>query len=221
MRFIKEFLKNNINDAAFKYQTTLIRYGDKKAFDLIGKIRKETEFLMETYEAYMLYALVKATSNITGDIAEVGVYKGGSAKLICETKNNNKAVYLFDTFEGLPKTHKLDESFEEGQYKADFQEVKKYLKKYNKTYVFKGEFPKDNSDKIKDKTFSFVNLDADLYESILYSLKFFYPRLSQGGIILFHDTTIKGFNKVLELGLGKNPYIFIELSRRQGCIVKV
>ena len=34
-------------------------------------------------------------------MAEVGVYQGVSAKLICEAKGD-KELHLFDTFEGLP-----------------------------------------------------------------------------------------------------------------------
>ena len=34
-------------------------------------------------------------------MAEVGVYQGVSAKLICEAKGD-KELHVFDTFEGLP-----------------------------------------------------------------------------------------------------------------------
>ena len=40
---------------------------------------------------------VKATRKLSGDIAEVGVYRGGSAMIICEAKGNKK-LHLFDTF---------------------------------------------------------------------------------------------------------------------------
>ena len=54
-------------------------------------------------ENYTLYSSLKAVKDLAGDIAEIGVYKGGTAKLICELKGN-KNLYLFDTFEGLPDT---------------------------------------------------------------------------------------------------------------------
>jgi len=73
-----------------------------KVFNLIKEIKKENEMLLNENEAYQIYISVKRTEKIKGDIAEVGVYKGGSAKLICESKGK-KNLYLFDTFEGLPE----------------------------------------------------------------------------------------------------------------------
>jgi hypothetical protein len=69
--------------------------------DLIMEIKTETEMLLSDWEAFQIFRAVKQTSKINGDIAEVGVYRGGSSKLICEAKGN-KRLHLFDTFEGLP-----------------------------------------------------------------------------------------------------------------------
>jgi len=38
---------------------------------------------MEINEAYQIFMAVKNTRKIKGDIAEVGVYRGGSARIIC------------------------------------------------------------------------------------------------------------------------------------------
>ena len=38
-----------------------------------------------------------------------------------------------------------------------------------------------------DDRFAFVNLDMDLYEPTIEGLRFFYPRMSEGGVILIHD----------------------------------
>src|ERR1017187_8484413 len=76
------------------------------AFNLIKQIKQETEMRLIDLEAYQIYTKVRKTEKITGDIAEVGVYKGGSAKLICET--TKKPVHLFDTFEGLPNLSRMD-----------------------------------------------------------------------------------------------------------------
>ena len=43
----------------------------------------------------------KITGKVTGDIAEVGVYKGGSAKIICSAKGD-RHLHLFDTFAAFP-----------------------------------------------------------------------------------------------------------------------
>lgn len=72
--------------------------------------------------------LVQRTKKISGDIVEVGVYKGGSAKLIREA-DKSKSLHLFDTFEGLPSLSGIDNSdkFYEGQFSGSLEDVKKYL----------------------------------------------------------------------------------------------
>lgn len=48
-----------------------------------------------------------------------------------------------------------------------------------------GYFP-ESAKGVADK-FCFVNLDTDLYQSILSGLEFFYPQMVDGGVILIHD----------------------------------
>jgi len=156
-----------------------------KVFNLIRQIKKETEMLLHDNEAYQVFMAVERTEKIKGDIAEVGVYKGGSAKLICEAKGD-RLLHLFDTFEGLPEVGEIDTIFHKGQFNASFEYVKDYLKKYPNVYFYKGLFPA-TAEPVKNKSFSFVNLDTDIYKSTLDCLKFFYCRMSKGGIILSHD----------------------------------
>jgi O-methyltransferase len=51
--------------------------------------------------------------------------------------------------------------------------------------IKKGFFP-ETAKGLEDK-FAFVSLDADLYQPMLEGLKYFYPRLSNGGFIFVHD----------------------------------
>lgn len=194
-----------------------------KVFNLIKEIKKENEILLDKNEAYQIYISVKRTEKIKGNIAEVGVYRGGSAKLICEAKGK-KNLYLFDTFEGLPElceNHDEPSSFHKGQFASSIEDVKNYLKKYSNFYIYKGLFP-NTAKPIKNKKFSFVNLDVDIYESTLNCLKFFYPRMSIGGIIISHDyNTIRGVRKAVDYFFKNKPETIIELSTSQGLVVKI
>ena len=54
----------------------------------------------------------------------------------------------------------------------------------------------------------FVNLDMDLYKPTLEGLKFFWPKMVKGGIILIHDffsTGYAGVNKAIEQFVIENP----------------
>jgi O-methyltransferase len=55
----------------------------------------------------------------------------------------------------------------------------------NNVVIRRGIFP--NTAKDIDDSFIFVRLDLDLYQPTLEGLKFFYPRMCRGGVILVHD----------------------------------
>ena len=88
--FFEPFLGNDIANRG-----RLSHYGntERKEFaKSLKKIRSETELLLEDIEAYNIYMAVRQTQKVPGDIAEVGVYKGGSAKIICSAKGDRKSV---------------------------------------------------------------------------------------------------------------------------------
>ena len=57
-----------------------------------------------------------------------------------------------------------------------------------------GRFP-ETATGITEK-FVFVNLDMDLYEPTLEGLRFFYPLMSPGGVILIHDYFNKSYPNI-------------------------
>jgi O-methyltransferase len=138
---------------------------------------------------FMLYQFVKQTCSLEGDVAEVGVYKGGSAKVILEALGENKKiVHLCDTFEGFPAA-KVDATKDwnvAGGSAASFEEVKAYLASYQNCRLYRGIFP-ETAEPIASRKFCFVHIDADLYQSVKDSCEFFYPRMVKGGIIIFDD----------------------------------
>jgi len=129
--------------------------------------------------------------NIEGSIAELGVYKGYSARELNILFKERK-LYLFDTFTGFDERDVEHEK----QYgnimpiaddfsDTNIRQVKSILP-YPENVVFcKGYFP-DTAENIEEK-FALVSLDPDLYLPTLNGLRYFYPRLSKGGCILLHD----------------------------------
>lgn len=193
-----------------KYDPDFLRIiteiGDKRGFDY--------------EEGYTLYSSVKAVNNLSGEIAEVGVYQGSSAKLIAEIKNN-KNLYLFDTFEGLPETSKNDQVKSGWLSNTSLESVQKYLSKYDNLFFFKGIFPKTTSS-ISNK-FCFVHLDTDLYQSTLDALTFFWPRMVKGGRIISHDynaNDIGGVKKAFNEFFINSPEKIIEIADTQALLIK-
>jgi len=193
-----------------------------KVIDLVRKIKSENAMLLRENEAYQIFMAVVRTKKVDGDIAEVGVYRGASAKLICEAKGD-KTLHLFDTFEGLPDLSKIDDSkmFHRGQFFATCADVENYLREYSDVHFYKGLFPL-TAGPLQGKMFSFVNLDVDLYEATSSCLKFFYPRMNKGGVIIAHDyINAPGVRKAFDGFFEDKQETIIELSGTQCLVVKL
>ncbi|WP_208335053.1 TylF/MycF/NovP-related O-methyltransferase [Campylobacter sp. US33a] len=131
-------------------------------------------------------------NNTKGAVAELGVWRGETARYINEFFKDD-IFYLLDTFEGFSEK---DISKEIGVAKKantnDFSDtsldfVKKQMLHLDKCYFIKGYFPQSATQIPQDEKFKFVNIDVDLYQPILEGLKYFYPRMVKDGVILVHD----------------------------------
>lgn len=159
----------------------------KQDMRFINNVGKECQLLLQEQEAFNIINLTRSTYKLTGNIAEVGVYQGGSAKLIAEYKNPDKKLYLFDTFDGIPYSSVITPDHCMGDFSSSFNSVKNYLSNYSNIIITPGIFPQETSNIIENEQFSFVHLDVDVFQSTLDALNFFYPRMVSGGIILSHD----------------------------------
>jgi O-methyltransferase len=189
------------------------------AYDLIRKTRQETSMVLMDPEAYTIYSVAKGTAKVPGDIAEVGVYRGGSARLICEVKGA-RALHLFDTFAGLPEASEWDSKFQKGGFASSLAQVRAYLGHFPDVHFHPGLFP-ETARGLEQKTFSFVHLDVDLYQSTVSGLQWFYPRLNPGGVLISHDYDAEGVRKAFDEFLSGKPECILELTGNQAGFVKV
>jgi O-methyltransferase len=136
---------------------------------------------------YVLYCLaLDATGRCSGEIAECGVYKGGSAKILAELVPT-RPLHLFDTFEGMPATDPARDLHKAGDFSdTDLASVREYLSDHENVICVPGLVP-DSLGVTKDRTFSFVHIDLDIYSAIKSACEFFYPRMQPGGVLLFDD----------------------------------
>ena len=70
-------------------------------------------------DRYMtLWQMLRSVLHLPGSVAEFGVYKGGTARLMAKTMEMagiEKGLYLLDTFAGMPEpTPGLDASWKKG-----------------------------------------------------------------------------------------------------------
>lgn len=177
-------------------------------------------------ESYSIYNFLNETNNIFGNIAEVGVYSGGSAKLINTFKNKEKILYLFDTFEGLKDVSDKDGDYlKDGFFESNYDDVLNLFKDESNVKIIKGYFPESATEEINNSTFSFIHIDTDTYQSTLNCLKYFYSRMNRGGAIIIHD--YNGNSQTEGVPLAVNEFISnvpekVEtFNTTQGIIVKL
>lgn len=139
---------------------------------------------------------------IEGSVAEAGVYRGDFARYINRYFYDRK-LYLFDTFEGFTKEDAEIENSKSPTYVASLEghlsegSLEATLAKmpYPENVIARvGRFP-ETAEGISDR-FAFVNLDMDLYQPTLEGLRFFFPLMSEGGVILIHDYFNKGYPNI-------------------------
>ncbi len=151
------------------------------------KITKNT--LVDYPRLDTIIKLMSALSDTEGAIAEVGVYKGGTAYLICEEaeRQGRGPVLLFDTFNGMPDVDPGKDLHNTGDFADTSFEAVSALTEDFSPIIRKGVFPRENSLVAVDKQFVFVHLDVDIYSSVKECLEFFWPKMVQNGVIVLDD----------------------------------
>lgn len=200
---------------------------DNSIMDKIIQLKyanRRVKVLMSIREMLNVFNLVRKVKDLEGDMAEVGVYQGGSAIIIAEAKGD-KPLHLFETFEGLPAP---DENFDRLMMKGDMNNtsldlIRNNLQPYAKVFIYQGIFP-DTCGPVENKKFCFVNNDTDIYSSTQAFLEFFYPKMVKGGIMLTHDyndSRTPGVKKAFNEFFADKKESLIEIWDTQAYIIKL
>jgi O-methyltransferase len=183
---------------------------------------------------------------VPGDFAELGVYKGESAKIL-HLMDPSRKFHLFDTFEGFKEEDLKNETGEAASYTTrnfadtSLEAVKRYLGEGKFVYHV-GRFVQldswavgqlDNNSITDSKVvqlsncptvqLALVNLDADLYNPTKAALEIFYPLLSPGGVIIIHDYTYKwpGIRKAVDEFISTIPESLVLVPDMDGSVMIV
>lgn len=137
-----------------------------------------------------------------GVFAEFGVAKGGSLELLAKMYPERKIIGI-DSFKGLPAPMDF-EWHKEGDFALSDDEFNQMRLRFQyempNVTLLKG-FSPGVFGLIADLTFAFVHIDVDMYSSVSEAIDFFYPRLVNGGMLLFDDygfDTTPGAKKAID-----------------------
>ena len=169
-----------------------------------------------------ILTLLKQSLSVDGDVAECGVYRGGSLLtmgLYLKQNNIGKKLFGFDSFEGFPEAVQVDVTLggasDEQKRVGGFGDTN-YARLCERIADFdladtiqlrKGFFDETLA-QAHSVRFCFVHLDVDIYSSYKTCMEFFYPRLAEGGVILFdeyNDPPWPGCNKAIDEFLADKP----------------
>jgi O-methyltransferase len=155
--------------------------------DLLQDLRGLT--LLSDDRLAILFQLANMARHIPGAIAEVGVYRGGTALLMARAlAGAGKPLHLFDTFSGIPETDTdLDHHCPGDFNDTSLEKVRRLLDPFPGTHIHPGRFPETVPDTLRDQCFALVHVDVDVYGSALDCCAFFASRLSPGGMLLLDD----------------------------------
>lgn len=145
--------------------------------------------LVDSVRCYMLWQFLQGCMNLPGSVAELGVYKGGTALLFTRILAGAmpKPLHLFDTFTGMPTTDPIHDLHKTGDFDdASEAAVRTLLAGYPLAQFHVGFFP-DTASGLESESFCFVHVDADIRRSVLDACAFFMPRLVPGGVMVFDD----------------------------------
>lgn len=183
----------------------VIMHPSKKSLSFAKLVfRVKPKFTMVRNENLrVLYDLVCRVDKLqlAGDIVECGVWNGGSAAIMGVAlmedpqRTQERTIWLFDSFRGLPSPGQKDGDFEKNFYfkgwsTGDAALVKEIFEKIGfpleKIMIVPGWFDQTlKRSPVKDIVL--LHIDADWYDSVKTALEAFFDRVVPGGFVVFDD----------------------------------
>jgi len=125
----------------------------------------------------VLQTCLRLVYDVPGCIAEFGVADGGSTRILRAA--SKKDIFAFDSFEGLRESY---ENLKVGTFAGPAPDIP------GVNFV-KGYFEDTCTEHLATELgrVAFASLDADLYSSTIFVLRWLTPLLAQGSLILFDE----------------------------------
>lgn len=151
---------------------------------LAGSALPEQDLGNDYVRLATLELLCRRLADVPGAAAELGVYRGFFARCINQLLPERK-IYLFDSFEGFAEEACATDSFQAAHANTTIEKVLAILPYPEKVILKPGFFPESLGG--LEEQFCLVSLDVDFYQTTLEGLRYFWPRIAEGGYLLLHD----------------------------------
>ena len=212
---IKRFIKSFVRRTGFD----IVRYRPHQPINLKDLTPREIEIL-QSVKPYTLTseervaALLNAVRYISehkvpGDIAECGVWRGGSVMAVALAlmyhNDSSRNLYLYDTFEGMSEPTKHDKSLQGESAKslldrdpvgtgiwcfASIEDVRTNILSTGypeeRVHLIKGKV-EETLPSILPRRLALLRLDTDWYESTKHELIHLFPLVDSRGLLIIDD----------------------------------
>lgn len=175
------------------------RYKQRALHRIYQKYADHTMIPESTYIKNL--ALARKMREVEGCVIECGVWRGGMIAGIADLLGSQRQYYLFDSFEGLPAAKPIDgpalqawqadvttpgyhDNCTASAADAETAMLKSSATRYA---LVKGWFEDTIPAFDLNQEIALLRLDGDLYDSTMVCLKYLYPRVADGGIIIIDD----------------------------------
>lgn len=221
--YMENIFKKRLNKYKINFNKDLVDYS--KSYSLISNKAIHSTI----YGLYLYLYLINKTTNIEGNIAEVGSYECGTSLAAMHSMiffKKKKFISIFDTFKGFPSVSSFDKKVGKGHFniKINFSDLNLPLMMHkNFIKIYKGPVPQTFKRVPKKEKFSVVFHDLDLYVPTKKSLDFFWKRLSSGGYFIIHDyfyekNGYKGVSKAVDDFINKNSSSNMKIMKFPECL---
>jgi O-methyltransferase len=192
----------------------LVRVGvppdiDARSREIIAMVRPFTMTNAEKLHALITSVRYIHAGGVSGAIVECGVWRGGSMLAVALTLRSlgvdDRDLYLYDTFTGMPPPSDVDR-YVTGGSACDHLAVtsegssvwaRASLDEVQRTMATSG-YPQDRLHLVAGRVeetlpgrapqdIALLRLDTDWYESTRHELRHLYPRLVSGGVLILDD----------------------------------
>jgi len=226
---IKDLLESQeraAKDAEFLRQAREYEYYWREAFkridirqlvpfgEIADRVIRDGRTYLNVDRLYTIWQAVESLPPSARAVAEVGVYRGGSAWLMADAlrrSGREMPFYVCDTFQGHVE---VDDSVD-GVHRPGVQftrvkaeKVAKYLREFPFIRMQVGDIRETAPAFAGESAFGLVHLDVDVYPITRFCLDFFGPRVVPGGMMVMDDygtTTCEGVKRAVDEFTASNP----------------
>jgi hypothetical protein len=173
--------------------------GDAEFTRLFGEVVEFWPGRVDLRWRAILTEAARHASRLPGNLVEFGVYRGGYAFMVLSRTalRPDQRFYLFDTFAGIPEmrltAHEASDGFARRWSDTSVEHVSRLLARWASQLVFVEGDVFDTIPRTETGPIAFASLDLNASAPTAEALKYLYPRLVPGAMLVMDDYGCPGY----------------------------